>query len=158
MENGKPLTDQEAAELNQKLAAAKKNSNVQQQKVKELNAIVDRLRAQRQKSLESIAIKNKKLEEKDREIKELTALYEKTNARLQERKALRDRLTKELAIADETFGQIIQTVKKVNKKSEYGNKEVTTNYTSQMLSSQRGYNCKPGSTFLQPQRSRSIIR
>lgn len=154
MENSKPLTDQELVELNQKLAAAKKNSNVQQQKVKELTSFVDNLRSKRQKSLENIAIKNKKLEEKDKEIKDLTELYEKTNARLEERKALRDRLTKELAIADEHFGQIIQTVKKVSKKSGYDNKEVTTNYVSKMLSSERGYNCKPGSTFLQPQRAK----
>merc|ERR1712133_208822 len=104
-------------ELNKKLAEAKKNSNVQQQKVKELNSFVDRLRNNRQKAIESIATKKKKLEEKDKEIKDLSDLYEKTLARLEERKALAKRLTSELKIADESFAQVIKSVRSVNKKA-----------------------------------------
>lgn len=142
----KLLNDAERKELGAKLKQAKKNAHVSQQKVRELTSFVDRLKTNKEKSLESLAAKKRALEEKDKEIAKLDDMYDKTTTRLKERKELSSRLKKEIRNAEMLFMRNIKSIKSINTKAEYENKEATTNYTSKNLAADRGYDCKPGST------------
>eukprot|EP00397_Hematodinium_sp_SG-2012_P051121 GEMP01059737.1.p1 GENE.GEMP01059737.1~~GEMP01059737.1.p1 ORF type:complete len:163 (+),score=47.01 GEMP01059737.1:273-761(+) len=145
--SSKTLTEQEAKEQRKKIDDAKKNSNVAQQKVRELNHFVENLRSQRERFRESLNNLNTKLREKDKEIAKLTDTFEKGSARMAERKLRAARLKKEIRVAEKHFHTNVDMCRTVNKSAVYGAKEVTTNYTSSCLAAERGYDCKPGSTY-----------
>lgn len=140
------LSEKEAKEQRKKVDAAKKSSNVSQQKVRELTHFVDNLRSQRARFEESARNLKEKLAAKDKEIADLTAVYNETHANMVDRKAHAARLKQEIRNAEKTFASNIEMCRKVAKKTDFGNKDVTARYTSKCMAAERGYDCKPGST------------
>mmetsp|Transcript_10958 Transcript_10958/g.27614 ORF Transcript_10958/g.27614 Transcript_10958/m.27614 type:complete len:159 (-) Transcript_10958:138-614(-) len=140
------LSKEEAAAMQEKLRKAGQNTKIFQQKVKNLEDMVESFKTKRQHALENIDRKKKELAEKDAKILALQTKLAPVETRLSDNKEKARRLKQQLAEIEASFGQIIAAVGDSKKRTAYMDKEVTTNHVSRELTAQRGYSCKAGST------------
>jgi len=141
------LSEEQSRELQEKLRDAQKNAHVSQQKVNELHHFVNNLRGTRARYMESLDRRRREMKEKNEEIANLQAEFDKCVERLTERKSRARKIRKEIRNAERAFSDTIKMTRSVTNLASYGCKEIQTNHTSAEMAAERGYDCKPGSTY-----------
>lgn len=141
------MTKEEEEQLQERLKAASKNTQVFQNKVRDLNNMVDHMMKRKENAEEELARKMKQLAEVTEHLNGIKGRYNATRERLASNQQKAKTLRKLIAESEETFSGMVRRTRSLNSLTLYKTKETETNLVGRDLEADRGYTCKKGSTF-----------
>jgi len=153
MDEGKEMTEAERRELLEKIKDASNGPEHAKRRIEALDKTVSTLKANRRKCGENMKADKEEMYWIDKEIEKINKLYIPLKKRLEERIAARDKVEKNLALAEATMQKIVNQTKGTAVSGLLANARMQKKAASAKLRETRGFGVDPSTTFKQKSRN-----
>jgi len=141
------MSKEEEEQLQERLKAASKNTQIFQNKVRDLNDSVNAVMKRKKDAQEALVRRKNEMKELEEKLAGIHTRYQNTSDRLALNRKKAESLRKLIKSSEGEFSSMIRRTKSLNALSLYKGKETETNLVAGDLAAERGYTCKSGSTF-----------